>query len=451
MYFFPSAETDDTRTDYTATWTRPTFADGNENLVNNIKALAQAIVGLAPQHIFGDDYATNERCYVELMLSDDNDTILTGIAAHLVNMLMPSMTLPGKSQILTSGAKVGAILAAVVREFAAYLAPEYNFDALIYTSFENGTKTFVSGKDSGYWFDVILTMGINVGYEYLRAFADMGEGTDVWDAFVAYSGYGVDGKTYAAGTTQAALNAEWEGMLDYIVDWALSDGMVTEVTKHEISSTADSCGSTKAPEYEESSVTYRKYEWTWNMGKLVDTSGLTIDMKTAQDPFVKIEKILGSILPVSEILTVEPTNGEAKFEHWLRHDLILGIVDLKWDHLIDTIRFDGTNNYFRKANVLDQLAALLKGVVNSLFKKIGNSSDNFALIPAAITDFDSLATQANLVEMVKGLVGALYNAGVVDGGAEVLMPFLNFLLGWKRYRSAYLRSVLLNCFDDFFS
>ena len=432
LVLLPSAETDDTRTDYTATWTRPTFADGNENLVNNIKALAQAIVGLAPQHIFGDDYATNERCYVELMLSDDNDTILTGIAAHLVNMIMPSMTLPGKSEILASGAKVGAILAAVVREFAAYLAPEYNFDALIYTSFENGKKTFVSGKDSGYWFDVILTMGINVGYEYLRAFADMGEGTDVWDAFVAYSGYGVDGKTYAAGTTQAALNAEWEGMLDYIVDWALSDGMVTEVnTVTKPGASKEGCDTTGAPTTETIEHTYRKYEWTWNMGKLVDTSGLTIDMKTAQDPFVKIEKILGSILPVSEILTVEPTNGEAKFEHWLRHDLILGIVDLKWDHLIDTIQFNGTNNYFRKANVLDQLAALLKGVVNSLFKKIGNSSDNFALIPAAITDFDSLATQANLVEMVKGLVGALYNAGVVDGGAEVLMPFLNFLLGWK--------------------
>ena len=389
----PSANTADTRTDYTATWTRPNFAAGNANIVNNVKALAQAIVGLAPQHIFGDDYATNERCYVELMLSSDNDTVLTGIAAHLVNMIMPSMSLPGKSDIKASGAKVGAILAAVVREFAAYLAPEYNFDALIYTSFENGTKTFVTGKDSEYWFDVILTMGVNVGYEYLRAFADMGEGTAEWDAFVAYSGYAPDGKTYAAGMTTAELNAHWEGMVDYIVDWALTTNK----------------------------------EWCWKMGNLFD-AGATVDLATAQDPFVKIENILSKILPVSEILTVEPTNGEAKFEHWLREDLILGIVDLKWDHLINTIQFNGSNKYFRTANVLDQLAKLLKGVVNSLLYKAGG---NYSLIPAAITDFDSLANQNNLKEMIKGLVGVLYTGGVTNGVCDTLMPFLNFLLGWK--------------------
>ena len=393
LVLLPSANTVDTRTGFEATWTRPAFASGNANLVSNIKALAQAVVGLAPQHIFGDDYATNERCYVELMLSDDNDTVLTGIAAHLVNMIMPSMSLPGKSDILASGAKVGAILAAVVREFAAYLAPEYNFDNLIYTSFENGTKKFVTGKDSEYWFDVILTMGVNIGYEYLRAFADMGEGTAEWDAFVAYSGYAPDGKTYAAGMTTAELNAHWEGMVDYIVDWALTTNK----------------------------------EWCWKMGNLFD-AGATVDLATAQDPFVKIENILSKILPVSEILTVEPTNGEAKFEHWLREDLILGIVDLKWDHLINTIQFNGSNKYFRTANVLDQLAKLLKGVVNSLLYKAGG---NYSLIPAAVTDFDSLANQNNLKEMIKGLVGVLYTGGVTNGVVDTLMPFLNFLLGWK--------------------
>lgn len=406
----PSANTVDTRTDYTATWTRPNFAAGNANIVNNVKALAQAIVGLAPQHIFGDDYATNERCYVELMLSSDNDTVLTGIAAHLVNTIMPSMSLPGKSDIKASGAKVGAILAAVVREFAAYLAPEYNFDALIYTSFENGTKTFVTGKDSEYWFDVILTMGINVGFEYLRAFADMGEGTAEWDAFVAYSGYAPDGKTYAAGMTTAELNAHWEGMVDYIVDWALTTNK----------------------------------EWCWKMGNLFD-AGATVDLATAQDPFVKIENILSKILPVSEILTVEPTNGEAKFEHWLREDLILGIVDLKWDHLINTIQFNGSNKYFRTANVLDQLAKLLKGVVNSLLYKAGG---NYSLIPAAVTDFDSLANQNNLKEMIKGLVGVLYTGGVTNGVVDTLMPFINFLLGWKTDPQVVKDPVIWTQFRD---
>ena len=407
----PSASTVDAISGFEAEWECPdleALKGDNSKLVNTLKTIAQAVIGLAPQHVFGSDYATNERCYVELMLDSDNDTVLTGIAAHLVNMIMPSMSLPGKSDLLASNAKVGAILAAVVREFAAYLAPEYNFDALIYTDFgtttDDNVKTFVDPETagllsegqtaSGYWFDVILTMGINVGFEYLRAFADMGEGTTEWSNFVSYSGYGVDGKTYAANTTQAALNAEWEGMLDYVIDWALE----------------------------------KDYEWTWKMENLVDVDG-TIDLSTAQDPFAKLDSVLLGLLPITEILNITGTDSTSKVEQFLRYDLILGLVDLKWGALLDTLKVP--NGFVREDNILDTLAGELKNIVNFLFKKVGNSSNNFALIPTEITDFDTLATQSNLVTMVKNLVGALYNAGVTDGGCATLFPFLNFLLGWK--------------------
>ena len=402
-----SAATVDAISGFEAQWTKPALtAGGNENLVANIKAIAQAVIGLAPQHVFGSDYATNERCYVELMLSDDNDTVLTGIAAHIVNMVMPSVSLPGKSDLVASNAKVGAILAAVVREFAAYLAPEYNFDALIYADFGTTTddpvKTFVdptslltSGQTaSGYWLDVIMTMGINVGYEYLRAFADMGEGSTQWTSFVSYSGYGVDGKTYTAGTTQAALNAEWEGMVDYILDWALTTDQ----------------------------------EWCWAMANIVDC-GATVDLSTAQDPWVKLDTILNALLPVDEILNITATDCDTELEQLLRYNLILAIVDLRWDDLADMLIVP--DGFVRNDNVLDQLAAKLKGIVNYIFQKVGNSANNFALIPSVITDFDSLANQDNLVTMVKSIVGAIYNAGVTDGGCRTIFPFLNFLLGWK--------------------
>lgn len=427
-----SVMTEDSVSGETAQWTKPAFVSGdNSNLINNIKALAQTFVKLAPQHIFGSDYETNPRCYYDLLVSTDNDTVLTGIAAQLVDILMPSMTLPAADDILDSGAKVGAILAAAVREFAAYLVPEYNFDALIYTSFENGEKKFVNGKgiDSEYWFDVILTMGINIGFEYLRAFADMGEGTELWNSFVAYSGYAPEGKTYPAGMTTAELNAHWEGMLDYVVDWALWDGVVTEtVTEIIPGKPAEGCTPATPDEEVTHEKTYCKYEWTWKMQNLVKTDGLTIDLATAQDPFVKIQQILGSILPVDEILTVEPAEGETKFEHWLRHDLILGIVDLKWDHLINTIQFDGPNKYFRSGNVLDQLAKLVKGIVNSLFAKVGGGS--YALLPSAMTDFDSLANQGNLAVMVRDLLGAL-NTAYSRGLLDTVLPILNMFIGWK--------------------
>ncbi len=413
----PTAETDNWNTDYVATWTRPTFATGNSNLVANVKALAQAFIKLAPQHIFGSDYATNPRCYYNLMISNNNDEVLVGIAAQLVDLIMPQMSLPSADNILASGAKIGAIIAAVVRELAAQLAPEYNFDALIYTDYgtteTDKVKSFVTGKDSSYWLDVCLTIGINVGFEYLRAFADMGEGTAEWNAFVSYSGYGVDGKTYAAGLTADQLRTEWEGMLDYIVDWALTTNK----------------------------------EWSWKMANLVNTSGYTIDLATAQDPWVKLDTILFSLIPFDEILTIT-TNSECptRLEKFLRYDLILGLVDLRWDALIDTIQFNGTNNYFRTANVLDQAAKLLKNIVNGLFKKLGGGS--YQLIPAAITDFDTLAVQANIATLATELVKVLNTALVTNGGCDTLFPFLNFFLGWKTDPQVIADPVIWSEFRD---
>ena len=382
-----------------AQWTRPTFAAGNANLVANLKLAAQTVIKLAPQHIFGSDYETNPRCYYDMLVSTDNDTVLTGIAATLVDALMPSMTLPTAEQLMEANAKVGAVLAAVIREFAAYLIPEYNFDALIYADFgtteADPVKTFLSGKDSNYWLDVILTMGINIGFEYLRAFADMGEGTEEWNSFVSYSGYGVDGKTYAAGTTQAALNAEWEGMLDYVVDWALD----------------------------------KDYEWSWKMENLVEVDGLTIDPATAQDPWAKLDKILFGLIPFDEILTITTTTEyPTKLEKFLRYDLILGLIDLRWDALINTIQFNGTNKYFRTGNVLDQLAKLIKNIVNGLLDKVGGGS--YDLLPSGMKDLDSLANQDNLATLVKDLLGALPKA-FTNGLLDTALPIVNMFLGWS--------------------
>lgn len=391
-------------------WTFPELVDDdNSNLVNNIKAAAQAVISLAPEHIFGSDYETNPRCYYDMFMSNDNNIILTGIAAQLVDIIMPSMTLPTADELIEDETRVGAILAGVVREFAAYLTPEYNYDALIYEDFGTTTadpvKTFLKDQTSEYWFDVILTMGINVGFEYLRAFADMGEDTANW-AGVTSVGYAPDGKTYAKGTSQADLNKQWEGMLDYIIDWAL-------------------CSE----------------KFGWRMEKLVDVDfngdgkvdASDVDLKTAQDPFVKLDKILFGLLPIDEILTITPNSTyTSKVEKFLRYDLILGIVDLRWADLINTIQFNGPQNYFRTAGVLDQLAKLLKNIVNGLFKKVGSysASEPYSFIPDAVTDFDSLAKQGNIATLASDLVSHLleaYNNGLLD----VALPFLNMFLGWK--------------------
>ena len=413
-----SAETTNSLSEMDRTWTRPAFTKGdNSNLVNNLKAAAQAVISLAPEHIFGSDYETNPRCYYDLLVSSDNNTVLTGIAAYIVDAVMPSMSLPSKDDILSSGATVGAILAAVVREFAAYLTPEYNYDALIYADFgttsADKVKTFVAGKDNNYWFDVILTMAVNIGFEYLRAFADMGEDSDEWAAFVAYSGYKVDGGAYTEADLKLTADVNyWEGMIDYVIDWALD----------------------------------KDFAWTWKMETLVEVDGLTVDMTTAQNPFLKLDKILFGIIPFDEILNIEPANGQAKFEHFLRDDLILGLINLEWAHLINTVQFPVTDaNYFRSGNVLDQLASLLKRIVNSLLDKVGGGS--FKLIPDAVKTFDDLANQTNIATLAKNLLGALptaYNNGLLNP----VLPILGFFLGWQTNPQKYADATVWTEFRD---
>ncbi len=365
----------------------------NSNLVANIKAVAQEVISYNPASIFGSDYDTNPKCYYKMLMSSDNQTILTGIAASAVDMLMPQMLLPTVDELMVQNTSAGAILAAVVRELATNLLPENNYDNLIYvdygTSKSDNVKTFLSGKDNSYWLDVILTMGIDIGYEYLVAFADMGGKYET----LASNGAGLKrGNTWAAGTSQETLNAYWEGLLDYLIDWALSNGN----------------------------------EWTFSMENLVDTTGLTIDLDTAQDPWEKLDHIFYSLLPIDQILNVTATDCGTRLEQLLRYDLILSLVDLKWENVVNLLAVP--DGFARQTNVLDSLASVLKNLINGLFAKVGGGS--YAFLPAAMTDLDTLANQDNIATLLNNLLGALPTA-FNNGLLQTVLPILGYFIGWK--------------------
>ena len=361
-----------------------TFETGsNAVLVQNIKEVAQAVISIQPESIFGSDYDTES--YYKMMIVTDNDqTVLTGIAATVVDWLMPQMILPSADSMIAQGASVGAILASVLRELATQLIPENNYDALIYSDYN--TKTFLSGKDNAYWLDVILTMGVDIGIEYLHNLADMGGDTD----YLKSIGWN-HGKVYSA-MSQTELKAYWEGVAGYILDWALGTD-----------------------------------EYQWRMSKMVDAGSAT-------DFWGRLDYILDALLPADEVFNVTVTDAASgtELEQLLRHDIILSLVNLEWENITEVVRIP--DGFLRTDNVLDQLATVLKNIINGLFKKVGGGS--YSLIPAAVTDFDTLANQSNLAAMIRDLIGALetaYNNGLMD----VVLPFINFFLGWKTDAQKY--------------
>ncbi len=363
----------------------------NSKLIPNIQKVAQAFVDYAPWNIFGyegDDKEDRSAydAYYQLFMDLDANMVLTGIAAFAIDALAPQMHLPTAESIKSQNLKVGALLAAMLRELATQMLPSVNYDALIYTDYNSGT--FVAGKDNSYWLDVILTMGVDIGFKYLRNLADLDEDKAAWTA-LGYS----QSKTYTLAEFEANPQA-WEKYVDYIIDWALT-----------VDGSGDTC--------------------VWNMANMVNTDGLTIDMATAQDPWAKLDKIF------DDLLFLDQFTSETDLETGLR-GTILDLVDLNWGNIFGTPSNAGLIDIPASSKLvtdplLNAVTLEIRDLLNGIFNEIGGG---YTLIPTSITNLDEFATHANLKTIAGELVGHLddfYNNGLLTVG----LPFINFFLGWK--------------------
>ena len=387
----------------------------NSKLITNIKNAARALLPIEPEIIFGSNYADPDR-YYDLIMTGNDQEILIGVACTLLDFLMPQLILPKASAIKGQNVKLGAVLAAVVRELATQFLPTYNYDDLIFENYNN--KSFVAGKDNAYWLDVCLTMGVDIGMSYLRNLADLGEDTDVGYKFAA-------SKTY----TRASFDQTgWEATVDWILDWALST----------------------------------EYEWCWGMEKIVNTYE-EINLATKQDPWAKVGDVLSSILPISEILNVDVSDPDwAKTA--LREKLVMGILDLDLTRITGSTEANGifnipTSSVLRTTPTLKAVVTVVRNTLNNILTKVAKGD----LIPASYSEsiretgasastttykgtfqsLDDIFNQQNLAYLVRQLLIKLYTGvggdtynnnpnDISDNGLlDVLLPFANFFLGWS--------------------
>ncbi len=364
----------------------------NTNLATNLQKAAKAVLSYHPEHIFGSGYADPDH-YYNLIISDNKDEVLVGVAALAVDGLAKQMILPGAQSLKAQGVKVGAIGAAMVRELATQLLPHYNYDALIYSDYN--TKTFLKDKTNSYWLDVIVTMGVDIGMKYLHNLADMNEDTDAWKAL----GYGSESMTTPVTYTAASFDQTgWEDKVDYILDWALTvttDGSIL----------------------------------TWNMANLVGDyvtkAGYTIDLATAQDPWVKLDAVLDGILFLDQF------TSETDLEEGLR-GTIEDLLNLNLGAILGTptdpaIIDVPSSSRLVSTDLLSGLSLEIRDLINGLFKQVGGGSYYF--IPESITSIDALLNKSNLVTVVKNLVGALDDA-INNGLLKTALPIVNIFLGW---------------------
>lgn len=372
----------------------------NTKLIPNLRKALQYVAAYNPEYLFGTGYETVYAGYYDTVVDEtaSDQDVVTALGAIGVKALMPQIILPSAAEL--KGQNVTALLACVIRELATQFVPTYNYDALIYADYNS--KTLVKGKDSGYWLDVIFTMGTDIGMKYLSKLADLGSDKAGGYQFEA-------SKTYKLADFEKNTRA-WEKTIDWIIDWAL---------------TSDN-------------------EWCWKFQKLINTDGLDLDLAKAQDPWVKLDKIIRDVLPVEKIINETAADGKTFLETVLREDIIDRLLNLDVSKLLGTNSVTGIFNIPANSTLRTEAMypAVFRIVRELLNKVLGKVCGNTALIADSYNSIDAILQKsaiANLAEkLILGIAYAVQSGGLLD----VALPIVNFFLGWTTNAQSYAEPKL---------
>lgn len=372
----------------------------NSNLVPNLRKALQYVAAYNPEYLFGTGYETVYAGYYDTVVdkSASNQDVVTALGAIGVKALMPQIILPSAAEL--KGQNVTALLACVIRELATQFVPTYNYDALIYADYNS--KTLVKGKDSGYWLDVIFTMGTDIGMKYLSKLADLGSDKAGGYQFEA-------SKTYKLADFENNTRA-WEKTIDWIIDWAL---------------TSDN-------------------EWCWKFQKLINTDGLDLDLATAQDPWVKLDKIIRDVLPVEKIVNETAADGKTFLETVLREDIIDRLLNLDVSKLLGTNSVTGIFNIPANSTLRTEALypAVFRIVRELLNKVLGKVCGNTALIADSNNSLAAILQKGSIADLAEKLILGIAYAVKSGGLLDVALPFVNFFLGWTTNAQSYAEPKL---------
>lgn len=372
----------------------------NTKLIPNLRKALQYVAAYNPEYLFGTGYETVYAGYYDTVVdkSASDQDVVTALGAIGVKALMPQIILPTAAEL--KGQNVTVLLACVIRELATQFVPTYNYDALIYTDYNS--KTLVKGKNSGYWLDVIFTMGTDIGMKYLSKLADLGSDKAGGYQFEA-------SKTYKLADFEKNTRA-WEKTIDWIIDWAL---------------TSDN-------------------EWCWKFQKLINTGDLDLDLATAQDPWVKLDKIIRDVLPVEKIINETAADGKTFLETVLREDIIDRLLNLDVSKLLGTNSVTGILNIPANSTLRTEAMypAVFRIVRELLNKVLGKVCGNTALIADSYNSIDAILQKSSIADLAEKLVLGIAYAVQSGGLLDVALPFVNFFLGWTTNAQSYAEPKL---------
>lgn len=396
---------------YTRAEAFPWEAGDNSKLLNNLMVCARKFFNYAPEEVV-DEFVSEAQFY-EPMMNGTMKQAVNGLVCELVKLIMPQVVFA--DNIIDQ--PITAIAAIVVRELCTQLMPTHNFDAMIYANYgkAGSPDRALLSHTADEWLDITLYMGVDLGMYYLRNIADVGEDSD-FGYYSVMSDLGAiptvtnkntpeaaDKMTCTANSYKTANGTpSWLVAVDWIVDWALTN----------------------------------EVEWGWHFEQFVDV-GATVSLKTYENPFTKIDKVLLTLVPeLANLINVEGLAGTdygsgTFLEKVLKDGLVDNIVDLNLTGLLKLLQTP-TNSILRKGNIADNLVKIIVDLLNNILKKVAGTT----IVPAAINSVNTLVNHANLRTTVVNLVGALQTADK-NGLLIPILPIANFFLGWTTDAQKY--------------
>ena len=220
--------------------TEDTWVEGETSKVftNNVERLLKYLLANFGGKIFGEDspYADedvyNYDFYEPMSLVD----IVALIGPSFFEDVMPQLIIPknddGTYAFATSeGGESVAFLqfgALVIREFMTEITPNVNYDAYIFAegSLTDGSGRQFADNEAEEWFNIILNMGLDIAYTYLGQITNFGDTIKYNDAGTALATFTARSTDYLAtppaDRDAATTEGRWKGMLNDIIDWAVS-------------------------------------------------------------------------------------------------------------------------------------------------------------------------------------------------------------------------------------
>ena len=348
------------------------LVEGTEQtvFVNNIERLLKYLLANYADKIFGSDSE-----YVDWEYSDVEDMTIVELIAHIgptfFEDVMPQLIMPKNDEgraAFHEGVQVLEFGALVIREFMTEIAPQVNYDGVI---FAKGSLTSAEGRQfaehkASEWVNIILNMGVDIGITYLTNITNFNDFCKVEfeDPKYDIAQWAMDND--GTSNPDAAVKADhWNFVLDTAILWAVN------------------------------------YVGTADKKESVLNGINYTTVKAVSGPLNKLSFILNEILPLGFV------NGCTSETYDLDVQLLLDrIIELATNFNLDAIvglfgrNADAKYNLFTTAPLVQGVLDLVNRILALVFRK--------NILPET-SSCAALLTNDNLSKVIENLIGNLKN------------------------------------------